>query len=313
MQAQDRHIPVLLQEVVNFLAPERGGFFLDGTVGLGGHAQALLEGGASELLGLDRDREALALAKERLAPYAARVHLCHGLYADFPSYLAQLGWQRLSGALIDIGVSSMQIDSASRGFSFLSDGPLDMRMDAECGESAQDLLKEASFERLRDILARFGEEPQAEKIARTIVRKRLESPITSTAQLAQLVEQCYPKKWRETARNHPATRTFQALRMVVNDELGQLARFLESILSYLEPDGRLVVITFHSLEDRLVKQTMQRWSRGCLCPPYLDHCICGHTPEVRLLCKKPVQAQASELAQNSRAKSAKLRAVARLK
>ena len=312
MQAEDRHIPVLLQEVVAFLEPWRGGRFLDGTLGLAGHARAVLESGADELLGLDRDSGALALAAERLAVYGPRVHLRHGVYADFPRYLAELGWQSLAGALIDIGLSSMQIDSPCRGFSFLADGPLDMRMDAQSGQSAAELLRSLSFEQLRDILARFGEEPNAAKIARAIVQKRLKTPITRTSQLAQLVEQCYPRKWRETARNHPATRTFQALRMAVNDELGQLERFLGAIVRYLEPDGRLCVITFHSLEDRMVKQAMQRWSRGCLCPPYVDHCVCGHHPEVRLLSKKPVQAQAPELARNSRARSAKLRAVARL-
>ncbi|MBR3663060.1 MAG: 16S rRNA (cytosine(1402)-N(4))-methyltransferase RsmH [Desulfovibrio sp.] len=312
MEMADQHIPVLLDEVLAFLEPERGGRYLDGTVGLAGHASAILKRGASELLGLDRDEQALSLAAQRLAPFGERVHLAHGLYADFPTYLASLGWERVQGVLIDIGVSSMQIDSAGRGFSFLHDGPLDMRMDGQSGPSAADLVNSASFVSLRDILARFGEEPNAARIARAIVEKRNERPIVTTKELAELVERSYPKKWRETARHHPATRTFQALRMAVNDELGQLERFLETVLAYLEPDGRLCVITFHSLEDRLVKKTMQRWSRGCLCPPYVDHCVCGHRPEVRILSKKPVQAQASELLRNSRARSAKLRAVARL-
>ena len=313
-EARPRHVPVLLEEVLAALAPVAGGRYLDGTVGLGGHAAAILETAPeSRLCGLDRDAEALALARERLSPFGERVRLFHRRYSEFAGALEELGWERVNGALIDIGVSSLQLDEAQRGFSFLGDGPLDMRMDAASGErSAWHWVNRESFARLKECIATLGEEPQAGRIARAIVDARQKTPIDTTGELAALVEQAYPPAWRAKARRHPATRTFQALRMAVNDELGELERFLDGILAWLPLGGRLAVITFHSLEDRMVKHAMRHWAEGCRCPRHVPVCRCGHVPEVRLLAKKPIVASAAEVAANPRASSAKLRAVEKI-
>ncbi len=308
--AAPRHVPVLLAETLRALAPKPGGRYLDGTLGLGGHAAAVLAAApGSEICGLDRDAQALALARERLSPYGGRAHFFHCRYSRFSEALAELGWDKVDGALLDIGVSSLQIDENERGFSFYGDGPLDMRMDRHSGElSAWHWVNRESFARLKECIATLGEEPQAGRIARAIVEARQKAPIDSTAELAALVEKAYPAAWRAKARRHPATRTFQALRMAVNDELGELDRFLSQILARLPIGGRLVVISFHSLEDRMVKLAMRHWAEGCRCPRHVPVCICGHQPEVRILYKKPVQAGADELAVNPRASSAKLRA-----
>ncbi len=307
------HIPVLLAETLAALAPKTGGRYLDGTVGLGGHATALLQSAdAIELCALDRDATALEQAKVRLAPFGTAVHTFHKRYSQFESALDALGWDVLDGALIDIGVSSMQIDTAERGFSFYGDGPLDMRMDGSSHESAWHIVNRERFEVLKDIIQRLGEDPQAGRIARCIVDARQKKSIESTAELAEIVYKAYPAAWRAKSRNHPATRTFQALRMAVNDELGELEYFLKSILGRLRIGGRLVVISFHSLEDRMVKQAMRHWAEGCRCPRHVMRCVCGHTPEVHILHKKPVTATVEELQQNPRASSAKLRAVEKI-
>ena len=309
-----QHVPVLLSPVLQALSPRSGGRYLDGTVGLGGHAAAVLEAApAIQLCGLDQDAQALERARVRLAPWGKAVHLFHMRYSGFADALDELGWDRLDGALIDIGVSSMQLDVPGRGFSFHGDGPLDMRMDQQSGRpSAWHMVNRERFEVLRDCIARMGEDPQAGRIARSIVEARQKAPIDTTAQLATLVERAYPLAWRAKARNHPATRTFQALRMAVNDELGELERFLGVVLGRLRIGGRLAVITFHSLEDRMVKHAMRAWAEGCRCPRHLPRCVCNHVPEVRLLFKKPVTASAEELAANPRAGSAKLRAVEKI-
>ncbi|MDE7371191.1 MAG: 16S rRNA (cytosine(1402)-N(4))-methyltransferase RsmH, partial [Desulfovibrio sp.] len=303
-----------LAETLAALAPVAGGRYLDGTVGLGGHAQAILEAAPeSRLCGLDRDTEALELARERLAPFGERAHLFHRRYSEFAGALEELGWDFVDGALLDIGVSSLQLDEAERGFSFHGDGPLDMRMDAASGErSAWHWVNRESFARLKECIATLGEEPQAGRIARAIVDARQKAPIDTTAELAALVAQAYPAAWRARARRHPATRTFQALRLAVNDELGELRRFLDTILKWLPVGGRLVIITFHSLEDRMVKQAMRHWAEGCRCPRHVPVCRCGHVPEVRPLSKKPLIASPDEVAANPRASSAKLRAVEKI-
>ena len=309
-----RHIPVLPAETLAALAPRAGGRYLDGTLGLAGHAAAVLDAAPGiELCGLDRDEEALALARERLAPFGARAHLFHEVYSEFPRALEELGWEKVDGVLLDIGVSSLQLDEARRGFSFNGDGPLDMRMDQRSGRpSAWHWVNRESFARLKECIATLGEEPQAGRIARVIVEARQKASIDTTAELAALVERAYPPAWRARARRHPATRTFQALRMAVNDELGELERFLDRILAHLTIGGRLAVITFHSLEDRMVKRAMRRWAEGCRCPRHVPVCVCGHEPEVRILFKKPVTAAPAELAVNPRAGSAKLRAVEKI-
>ena len=307
--AAPRHTPVLLEESMEFLALREGGRYLDGTVGLGGHAEAILRRG-TWLCGLDRDQRALEFASGRLSVFGKRARLFVMPFSEFAKALDELGWDEVDGMLLDIGVSSMQLDTAERGFSFIADGPLDMRMHPAPGkDSAWHLVNRERPEVLKGIIAELGEDPQAGRIARCIAEERRKKPIDSTLQLAALVERAYPPAWRVKARNHPATRTFQALRMTVNDELGELQRFLETALSRLRAGGRLVVISFHSLEDRMVKHAMRQWARACLCPPQLPRCVCGHVPEARILTKKPVCASREEVAGNPRASSAKLRAV----
>lgn len=309
------HISVLLNEAVDALAPKAGGRYLDGTVGMGGHSFAIMErtGGEGFLCGLDRDRQALELARIRLAPFGDRVHLVHTRYSEFEAALDGIGWDAVDGALIDIGVSSLQIDSAERGFSFNSDGPLDMRMDRDSEElPVSRLVNRAKLEDLKDIIERYGEDPQAGRIARAIVEARVRKPIETTGELAALVERAYPAAWRAKARNHPATRTFQALRMAVNDEIGELERFLDAILGRLKPGGRVAVISFHSLEDRVVKHRMKAWAQGCICPKHIPVCVCHHAPEALLVTPKPVCPSERELMLNPRAGSAKLRVAEKL-
>ena len=312
-----RHVPVLLHETLDALAPAlkgEGARYLDGTLGLGGHAAAVLEASpAAALCGLDRDEQALELARERLASFGERINLFHLCYSRFEEALDELRWERIDAALIDIGVSSLQLDEAGRGFSFNSDGPLDMRMDQHSGrDSAWHWVNREHFAALKECIATLGEDPQAGRIARAIVDARQKGPIDTTLQLAHIVEMAYPPAWRARARRHPATRTFQALRMAVNDELGELRRFLDAVLGRLRVGGRLAVISFHSLEDRMVKQAMRRWAEGCRCPRHVPRCVCGHAPEVRLLHKKPVTACESEIAANPRSSCAKLRAVEKI-
>lgn len=308
------HVPVLLQETIEALAPRKGGRYLDGTLGLGGHSEALLNAAPnSQICAIDRDTQAMDMARERLSPYGERVHFFHARYSQFADCLRALDWAEVNGALLDIGVSSLQLDADDRGFSFNGDGPLDMRMDRNGdGRSAWHIVNRESFDRLKECIATLGEDPQAGRIARTIVEARQKAPIDTTGQLARLVEQAYPAAWRKKARRHPATRTFQALRMATNDELGELGRFLEAILSWLPIGGRLVVITFHSLEDRMVKHAMRHWAEGCRCPAHVPVCVCHHEPEVKVLYKKPLQAGEVELAANPRASSAKLRAIEKI-
>lgn len=321
------HVSVLLREVLEALVTHPGGRYLDGTLGLAGHSSALLEkaGETAELCGLDRDPQALTRAEERLAPYGKRCHLFALEYASFEEALDTLGWNQVDGALLDLGVSSLQLDVAERGFSLHEDGPLDMRMDMGEAlmngrrrealphtESARTFVNRADFPTLKRVIEEYGEDPQAGRIARAIVDARATSPIETTRQLAEIVWHAYPPKWRATARNHPATRTFQAIRMVVNDELGQLEHFLDRILSRLAPGGRLAIISFHSLEDRIVKQRFKLWSSDCICPPHLPRCVCGHRAEVRVLTRKPILPSQEELTLNPRSGSAKLRVAEKL-
>ncbi len=318
-----RHVSVLLQEVLDALTPRPGGRYLDGTLGLAGHSSALMARaeGKALLCGLDRDPQALERAAERLAPYGERCRLFALEYASFGDALDALGWDTVDGALLDIGVSSLQLDVTNRGFSLHGDAPLDMRMDMGSlsspdrepwTQSARTVVNMADVNTLRRVIETYGEDPQAPRIARAIVEARQKAPIETTGQLADIVWHAYPAKWRAEARNHPATRTFQAIRMVVNDELGQLERFLDAILPRLSVGGRLAIITFHSLEDRIVKQRFRQWSTDCLCPPHLPRCVCGHHAEVTLLTKKPIVPGKDELRINPRSGSAKLRVVEKL-
>lgn len=315
MEGQPIHKPVLLREVIELLGIRPGMKILDATVGLGGHSRGMLEaaGGEGQVLGLDRDREALSEAGRRLAPYGDQVRLVRTRSSRFPAVLAEAGWEKVDAALLDAGMSSLQLDDPERGFGFLNDGPLDMRMGAEDGgETAEGLVNLASYARLCEIIREYGEDPQAGRIARAIVSAREKEAITTTARLAEVVWQAYPAKWRATARQHPATRTFQALRMAVNEELAELEAFLKAIPDHLAPGGRVAVISFHSLEDRLVKRAFRAEATDCICPREQVVCVCGHRARFRILTKKPVMAGEEEVRDNSRARSAKLRVAERL-
>lgn len=308
-----RHIPVMPTEVLDYLVPKPGGIYLDGTVGGGGHAGLVLEASAPDglLIGLDRDAEALAAARKRLAPFGSRARLFHRNFADLEALLAEIGIDGIDGFLLDLGVSSRQLDAGERGFSFQQDAPLDMRMDATSGETAAELLNRLPEEELTRIIREYGEERWAKRIAAFIVRARGEAAIETTWQLADLIKGAIPRgAWEE--RIHPATRTFQALRIAVNDELGSLERGLDAALRLLNRGGRGVVISFHSLEDRIVKNTFRGLARGCRCPKDFPRCVCGNTPQVKILTGKPVMAGEAELKDNPRARSAKLRAVEKL-
>jgi len=297
------HAPVLLNEVLIALQPYSGGVYIDGTVGAGGHAAAILSQAQPEgrLFGLDQDPMALALARQQLAPFGTQVTLIH---ANFEQ-LGRLALPQVDGILLDIGVSSMQLDQNERGFSFQTDGPLDMRMNTTTGETAADLVNTLPEDELANLIYQYGEEPRSRRIAKAIVQAR---PIERTLPLAQLIAKVKPGY----SRIHPATQTFQALRIAVNDELGVLARVLPQAIALLKPGGRLAVITFHSLEDRIVKQFFKQESTDCLCPTEQPFCTCQHHATLRLITKKPITAAESEIAVNPRARSAKLR-VAELK
>jgi 16S rRNA (cytosine1402-N4)-methyltransferase len=290
------HVPVLVGEVVQQLEPSRGGVFVDGTVGLGGHTRALLEGGAARVIGFDRDAEALMIARSALAGYGDRVELVHADYREAGAELDRRGLGEVDGVLADLGVSSMQLDDEARGFSFRTDAALDMRMDRSRGETAADLVRDLSEAELADVIFTFGEERFSRRIARAIVRAREEAPVTTTGRLASLVRSAVPRRGYQ--RIDPATRTFQALRIRVNRELDGLDRFVHDAAMRLRRGGRLAVITFHSLEDRIVKHTLRRLDR--------------EAGVVRVLTKRPITASDEEVAANPRARSAKLRAAERI-
>lgn len=300
---------------MEWLAPRPGGRYLDATLGLGGHTSRILEltGGQARVLGLDRDESALAQAQARLAPYGDAVACVHASFRHFEEALDDLGWDQLDGVIADLGVSSLQLDSPERGFSFVHDGPLDMRMDpGSGGESAANVVNGASYDRLRKIIWEYGEEPMAGRIARAIIAAREERRIETTLELARIVAAAYPAKRRALARNHPATKTFQALRIEVNGELEEISEFLGRVVDSLRPGGRIAVISFHSLEDRIVKHTFRRESTDCLCPPEYPFCQCGHAKKLKLMFRKPLLPSADEMRVNSRSRSAKLRVAERL-
>ena len=304
------HIPVLLDAVVDALQVQPGAVIVDATVGAGGHAAALLAAAGPEgrLLGLDQDASALILARERLAEFGERVTLVHGRFDNLAILAAEAGIAAADAVLADLGVSSMHLDRAARGFSFVQDGPLDMRMDpASDGPTAADLVNTLDEDELADLIARYGEDRYARRIARQIVRAR---PLYRTAALAQAIADAVPGGRRE--RIHPATRTFQALRIAVNDELAVLERALPQMVALLRPGGRLAVISFHSLEDRLVKRFFRRESADCICPPGQPVCTCGHQASVRLVTRQPITAGEPEVAANPRSRSARLRVIEKL-
>ena len=308
-----QHKSVLLQECIDALNIRPDGIYLDGTLGGAGHssqiARRLTEGG--RLIGVDRDRTALAAAKERLAPYADRVTLVHSNFAEIDAILDSLGIPAVDGMLFDLGVSSPQLDDASRGFSYMADAPLDMRMDKDDALTAGEVVNTWPQGELRRILYDYGEERYAPQIAAAICRAREKAPIETTLELVDIIRSAMPAQaLRE--KQHPAKRSFQAIRIAVNDELGAVSRMMQAAVGRLNPGGRLAVITFHSLEDRIVKKTMQELATGCTCPPNFPVCVCGKKPKMKLVSRKPITAGDDELSYNPRARSAKLRVAEKL-
>jgi 16S rRNA (cytosine1402-N4)-methyltransferase len=307
--SSSEHTTVLLAETLKFLNSENAGVFVDATLGAGGHAEGLLEANLhNQVIGIDQDPIAINLAKDRLKPFGKRFSAINSNFREIHELLKA----PVDGIVADIGVSSMQLEDPKRGFSFRLDAPLDMRMNPASGtKTAADLLAELREEEIANMIFEYGEERLSRRIARLIVAKReLGEPIKTTAELAELVERAVRSKVRD--KIHPATKTFQALRIAVNDELNALKIFLDGAVEMLKPKGRLVVITFHSLEDRIVKRRFEKFSGRCSCPPRIPVCICGAKKIVNVLTKRPVRPMEEELARNPRSRSAKLRACEKL-
>lgn len=301
------HVSVLLEESVAALNIRPEGTYVDGTLGGGGHASEIARRlTTGHLVGIDRDARALRAAGERLAPYNDRVTLVHGNFREMDSIFRELGLPGADGILLDLGVSSPQLDEGERGFSYMTDAPLDMRMDQEDSLTASQVVNTWSYEELKRILYDYGEERYAPQIAGAICRRREEAPIRTTLELVDVIRSGMPPAaLRE--KQHPAKRSFQAIRIAVNDELGAISRAMEKMIPLLNPGGRLAVITFHSLEDRIVKSAMAEAARGCTCPPSFPVCVCGRKPQVTVITRKPILPGEEELEHNPRARSAKLR------
>ena len=306
------HKPVLLRECLEGLAVKPDGIYVDGTLGRAGHSLEIVKRlTTGRLIAIDRDRAALDAAPARLKGYLDKVTLVRGNFGDLNTILSELGVNGVDGMLFDLGVSSPQLDDASRGFSYLQDAPLDMRMDQSAALTAKDVVNHWSRDELKRVLWQYGEERYSGPIAAAIVREREQAPIETTGQLAEIIRTAMPAKARKE-KQHPAKRSFQAIRIAVNDELGEVERLLARAPDALKPGGRLAVISFHSLEDRLVKTTFAEWAKGCTCPPDFPVCVCGKTPKARPVGKRPITADGEELTGNPRARSAKLRIVEKL-
>jgi 16S rRNA (cytosine1402-N4)-methyltransferase len=306
--AKSPHRPVLYHEILQALQPKNEGYYVDCTVGAGGHALGILNASRPEgkLLGFDLDPQALALARETLAPHEQRVLLVQRSYTQLNKTLQEIQWHLVNGIVLDLGVSSMQFDTPERGFSFRADAPLDMRFSPSQQESAAEIINTYSEAELAEIIFRYGEERASRQIAKAIVRER---PIRTTTELATLISATLHRKHQ---RVHPATRTFQALRIAVNDELGAIENVLPQAIDALAPGGRLAVISFHSLEDRLVKRYFRRESKDCICPPRQPVCTCEHQAHITEITRKPIRPGDEEIAENPRARSARLRVVEKL-
>ncbi len=306
------HRPVLLDECIEALNIRPEGTYLDGTLGRAGHSREIARRlTAGRLICVDRDRAALDAARERLAPWMDRVTLIHSNFDRVDEILDELSLSCVDGMLFDLGVSSPQLDDGTRGFSYMADAPLDMRMDREEGVTAAGIVNGWPQDELRRIISRYGEERYAPQIAGAIARRREDKPISTTLELVEIIKSAMPAKaLRE--KQHPAKRTFQAIRIAVNDELACVERMLQRAVPRLNKGGRLAVITFHSLEDRIVKTGLAEFARGCTCPPDFPVCVCGKTPDIRLVNKKPILPGGREIEENPRARSAKLRAAEKL-
>ncbi len=306
------HKPVLLRECIEGLNIRPDGIYVDGTLGRAGHSREIVSRlTTGRLICIDRDQAALDAAPGRLEGHMDKVTLVHGNFGDIASILDDLNVPAVDGMLFDLGVSSPQLDDGSRGFSYLQDAPLDMRMDQSAALTAYDVVNGWSQEELKRILWQYGEERYSGLIAAAIVRRRADKPVETTGELADIIRGAMPAK-AQREKQHPAKRSFQAIRIAVNDELGAVERMLDSALPRLNPGGRLAVISFHSLEDRLVKTAYAGWAKGCTCPPDFPVCVCGKKPQIRLVGKKPIVAGEEELEENPRARSAKLRVAEKL-
>ena len=306
------HVSVLLQECLDGLNIKPDGIYVDGTLGGAGHSSQIAKRlTTGRLIGIDRDTVALKAAGERLAPYAERVTLVHSNFCEIKRVLDELGIDGVDGILLDLGVSSPQLDEASRGFSYMADAPLDMRMNNEDPLSAYDVVNTWEHSELKRILYDYGEERYAPQIASAICRRREQKPIETTLELVDVIRSAMPPAaLRE--KQHPAKRSFQAIRIAVNDELGSVEKVMKDAIPCLNPGGRLAIITFHSLEDRIVKKGMAAAAEGCTCPPSFPVCICGNKPKVKLISRKPIVATDEELEVNPRSRSAKLRVCEKL-
>lgn len=306
------HVSVLLEECIEALNIKPDGIYVDGTLGGGGHSSRIAaQLTTGRLIGIDRDPVALAAAGERLKPFADRVTLVHRNFDEMDTVLKDLGIPGVDGILMDLGVSSPQLDDGSRGFSYMADAPLDMRMNGEDTLDARRIVNTWSYEELKRILYDYGEERYAPRIAGAICKRREEAPIETTLELVDIIRGAMPAAaLRE--KQHPAKRSFQAIRIAVNDELGSVERVMKGAVPCLNPGGRLAVITFHSLEDRIVKNAMAEAAKGCICPREFPVCVCGRKPQVKIITRKPITATDDELAANPRARSAKLRVCEKL-
>jgi len=312
---EEGHLPVLVDEVIEMLAPAPGSLHIDATLGAGGHTERILEAASPEgrVLGVDADPAAIHRVEVRLrARFGERLVLRQGNFRDLATIAPEAGFGAVDGALFDLGLSSYQLADRDRGFGFRAGGPLDMRFDTSRGVPAAELLASLDADELTALFRRYGEEPKAGRIARAIVDARRTAPITTAEELAALVERVAPPDPRKRRRIHPATRVFQALRIAVNEELEALQAGLAAALDLLRPGGRLVVLSYHSLEDRIVKRFFQAERRGCICPPQLPVCVCGRNPRLRLVTNPSLTPTAAEIAANPRARSARLRAAERL-
>ena len=309
-----KHIPVMLNEVIQFLNCKPGNIYVDCTLGGSGHSMAILERIIPDgvLIGIDQDKDAVINAKTVLQPYAFNIRLFHDNFVNLPSILSKLSIAAVDGILLDLGISLQQLESSGRGFSFKKDEPLDMRMNPELGVTAENLANTLGEDSLSKIFKSYGEERWARRIAREIVKVRKKNPITSSRQLAHVVSDAVPKRTLSSQRIHPATRVFMALRIAVNKELECLDSFMKNAVNYLNLGGRICVLSFHSLEDRIVKHRMKGFEQKCTCPPKLPVCICDKKQVARTLSKKVVRPTEEEIAANPMARSAKLRAIERI-
>jgi 16S rRNA (cytosine1402-N4)-methyltransferase len=311
-EAQNLHKSVLLGESLELLAPRDGEVFVDATLGLGGHSEAILSAARTELIGIDQDTAAIAYAKRRLEGFGDRVRIVHANFSEIRGVLSAEKIEKVDGIIADLGVSSIQLDSEERGFSFRFDAPLDMRMDTDSGDdTAADLLETLSEVEIANVIYEYGEERASRRIAKWIVERRERGePIRTTRELADLVARAVKRGKKD--KIHPATRTFQALRIAVNREIEILEQFIRDSIDLLKINGRLAIITFHSLEDRIVKQTFQKMAGKCFCPPRIPQCVCGAVKIVEILTRKPVIPDEIEMQENPRSRSAKLRACLKL-